>query len=444
MQPSPPHGFGLAWGVPFLGLLLSVALMPMIAPRLWHRRMGAICASWALALLLPQLALHGWAETAAELWHAALAEYLPFVLLLLALFAAGGGILIQGGPGGTPAGNTLMLAIGTLLAGVMGTTGAAMVLIHPLLRANAHRARKLHLVVFFILLVANAGGALSPLGDPPLYIGFLQGVPFLWPLQALAAPLAVLAGMLLAAFFLADRHLAKSEPAPPPAAPLHIRGWANVALVGVVVATVLGQGVWRPGEIDLLGQHVGIERLAGMAVLLAVAVVSVRVTPRAIRHGNLFDWHPMEEVAKLFAAIFITIAPVLAMLGEGAHGPLAPVLRMAQGTDGAPDPLANFWLAGVLSAVLDNAPTYLVFFRMAGIDPAALTGHAAHTLQAISAGSVFFGAVTYIGNAPNMMLRAIASRRGVRVPGFFGYCLWSVPLLLPPFVLLSLVFFTGG
>ncbi len=432
---------GVAWGIPFAGTLLSIALLPMLAPRFWHRRMGLVAAFWILALVLPEAVANGVGATAAHVWHAILLEYLPFVTLLLALFTAGGGILLQGGPWGRPAGNTLLLAVGTLLAGVMGTTGVSMVLIHPLLRANAHRTRKVHLVVFFILLVSNAGGATTPLGDPPLYIGFLHGVPFFWPLVHVGPPLVVLALPLLAAFWLLDRHLARGEPPPGPPEKLRLRGWVNVALIGVVVADVLVQGVWRPGPVALFGEAIGAERLAGMALFLVVVAVSVAATPRAVRQGNLFSWEPMEEVGVLFAAIFITIAPVLAMLAAGFDGPLAVLLHATRDAQDQPIPLAIFWMSGLLSALLDNAPTYLVFFEMSGNDAVKLTTELATALQALSAGAVFFGALTYIGNAPNLMVRSIAAHRGVRMPSFFGYTAWAAGLMLLPLLLVSVLFF---
>ncbi len=429
------------WSLPFVGVLLSIALIPIFAPRFWHRRMGSVALAWSAALLVPLGSTSGLGAAAASAWQAILIEYLPFVMLLLALYTAAGGILVRGGPVGSPAGNTGLLAGGMVLAGIMGTTGAAMVLIHPLLSGNAHRTHKMHLVVFFIALVANAGGAMSPLGDPPLYIGFLHGVPFFWPLVHLAAPLLVLSVPLLIAFFWLDRRMAAADPPPGRRERFHVRGWPNIALIGVIVAMVLVAGFWQPGAIVLFGQTVGVARLTGDAVFLAVTLASIVITPRAVRQGNMFSWHPMAEVATLFAAIFITIGPVLAMLEAGLGGPLAPVLRLTANAAGEPVPLAYFWLTGLLSAFLDNAPTYLVFFGLAGGDPVHLTGPLNHVLTAISAGAVFFGALTYIGNAPNMMLRAIASHRGVRMPGFFGYMLLSAMLLLPGFVLLSWVFF---
>ena len=427
------------WGVPFLGMLLSIALFPMLAPRFWHDRMGAVALGWSLALLVPMAAVSGIGAAAFAVWHAAWTEFLPFFLLLLALFVAGGGILVQGGLAGTPGGNTLMLVLGTVLAGVMGTTGAAMVLIHPLLRANAHRARRLHIVIFFIILVGNIGGATTPLGDPPLYIGFLHGVPFFWPLQSLLRPMLLVACPLLAMFYGIDRYFAAKEPPPAAPEPFRLRGTFNIGLILVVVLTVLAQGVWHPGQVSLLGQEIGIERLAAMAVFLAVTLVSIAFTPRAVRQGNDFNWYPMEEVGKLFAALFLTIGPVMAMLDAGVNGPMGFLLRLTQTSDGVLRPIALFWLAGILSAFLDNAPTYLVFFQLAGGDAAELTGTLNPVLTAIAAGAVFFGALTYIGNAPNMMIRSIAAHRGVKMPGFFVYLGLAGALLLPVFALVSLL-----
>ncbi len=432
---------GLEWDIPFAGLLLSIAVLPMLAPHFWHRRMGLVALGWCLALLLPQAALHSAAEAASGAWHAVLDEYLPFVTLLLALFTAGGGILLRDGPGGTPHGNTAIMALGTVMAGLMGTTGAAMVLIHPLLRSNAHRSRKVHLVVFFILLVANAGGATTPLGDPPLYIGFLRGVPFEWPLLNLLEPLLWVAVPLLMVFYVVDRMMARADAPAPPGRPMQLIGWSNVALVGVVVLTVLAQGLLRLPQVPLFGQTIGAERLAGIAVFLAITLMSVRITPRAVRAENDFSWHPILEVAILFAAIFITITPVGTALHAGFDGPMAPLLKLTLNQAGQPEPWAYFWLTGILSAFLDNAPTYLVFFQLAEIDPGNLVGLSSTVLVAISAGAVFFGALTYIGNAPNMMVRAIAAQRGVKMPGFFAYVLIAGGLLLPWFLAMTWRFF---
>ena len=439
--PHAGSAFGPFWGLPFLGLLLSIAVFPLLAPQFWHKRMGVVAAGWSLALLLPMAAVSGIGSALFTVWHAAWTEFFPFVLLLLALFAAGGGILVRGGPSGTPFGNTFTLALGTVLAGLMGTTGAAMVFIHPLLRANEHRTRKLHIVIFFIVLVANIGGATTPLGDPPLYIGFLNGVPFFWPLTSLLKPMLLVACPILVIFYGMDRYFAAKEPPPVPPEKFHLRGQFNILLILIVVLTVLGQGVWHPGDVSLLGQEIGIERLAAMAVFLAVTLISVAFTPRAVREGNDFNWHPMAEVGKLFAALFLTIGPVMAMLDSGVDGPMAFLLRLTQSANGDLSPIAVFWLCGILSAFLDNAPTYLVFFHLAGGDAAELTGPLNPILTAISAGAVFFGALTYIGNAPNMMVRSIAAHRGVKMPGFFGYLALASALLLPVFGLLTLFYF---
>jgi Na+/H+ antiporter NhaD/arsenite permease-like protein len=296
-------------------------------------------------------------------------------------------------------------------------------------------------VLFLIVLVANASGAVTPLGNPPLYIGLLHGVPFFWPARHLIAPLLVVTLALLGVFYLIDRHLAAAEPPPPKSQRFRIRGWCNIGLILLVILAVLAQGAVQPGHLVLAGQPADIAQLAGILVLAAVTLVSVRITPRAIRQANDFTWHPMAEVAMLFAGIFVTIAPVIDMLQAGMGGPLAPLLRLTLDAAGQPRPIAYFWLTGMLSAFLDNAPTYLVFFELAGLRPATLSDADSVVLAAISAGAVFFGGLTYIGNAPNMMLRAIAAHRGVRMPGFFGFMLLASCLLLPVLAVVGLLFF---
>jgi len=436
MQPSSP---GMATTLPFAGLLLSMAVFPIMAPRLWQRRMGLVVLAWCVMLFAQQAMIEGARNTAMAAWHMLLIDYVPFITMLLALYTTGGGVLVRGGAAGTPNGNTAMLAIGVIAGSVAGTTGAAVVLIQPLLHANAHRTRKMHLVLFLIMLVANA--SITPLGNPPLYIGLLHGVPFLWPIRQLILPLMVVALLLLAIFYFIDRRLAAREPAAPEPAPLRIRGWWNLGLVLVVVVIVMLQGKLQLGHVALLGVPVPVTEFIGVAILLSVTLLSARLTPRAIRQANDFSWHPMAEVAMLFAGIFLTIGPVIELLQAGMDGPLAPLLRLTLDGAGQPRPLAYFWLTGTLSAFLDNAPTYLVFFELAGVRPEALSDADARVLAAISAGAVFFGGLTYIGNAPNMMLRAIASHRGVRMPGFFGFMLLSSAILLPVFGLLSVLFF---
>jgi Na+/H+ antiporter NhaD/arsenite permease-like protein len=435
---------GLAWIVPFVGILLSIALLPLLAPRLWHHHFGKISAFWALAFLVPFGMTFGPAAAAYEVTHTFLLEYLPFIVLLFALYTISGGVRVVGALPGTPAVNTGLLALGTLAANVMGTTGAAMLLIRPLLQANAERRHNVHVVVFFIFLVANIGGSLSPLGDPPLFLGFLKGVHFFWPTEHLFVPLLLVAGILLAVFFVLDSYFFAREPrigAPERLGAIKIEGGLNLLFLLGVVGAVLLSGVWKSGlGITVYHVRVGLPDLVRDALLVALAFASLRFTRSESRAAQGFTWFPMIEVAELFAAIFLTIIPVLAILRAGEAGALAPIIG-AMSNGGEPVHALYFWVTGALSSFLDNAPTYLVFFNMAGGDPQVLMGPEAPTLLAISAGAVFMGAMTYIGNAPNFMVRAIAVERGVKMPSFFGYMLWSLGFLAPVFLLATVVFF---
>ncbi|WPH15791.1 sodium:proton antiporter [Variovorax paradoxus] len=435
------------WGVPFAGLLLSIALMPLLAPSVWHHHYGKISAAWALAFLLPFAAIHGAPMASAQFVHALVEEYIPFIILLTALFTVAGGIHIRGNLHGAPGLNTAILAIGAVLASLMGTTGASMLLIRPLIRANDNRVSKAHVVVFFIFIVSNAGGSLTPLGDPPLFLGFLKGVDFFWTARNILPETLFLVGTLLALFYVIDRHHYRKEGVlpfdPTPDTPrIGFDGAANFWLLGGIIFFVLLSGVWKsPAGFEVFGTHVGLPGLVRDAGLIAITLLSFKTTAAKVHADNQFEWGPMAEVAKLFAGIFLTIIPVIAMLKAGAHGPFAAVIAAVTRPDGQPDPAMYFWASGILSSFLDNAPTYLVFFNTAGGDPAALMTTYAATLAAISAGSVFMGANSYIGNAPNLMVKAIAESRGVRMPSFFGYMGWSVAVLIPLFVLSTFIFF---
>ena len=435
------------WSIPFVGLLLSIALMPLLAPMFWHHHYGKIAAAWALAFLVPFAALHGAGLAGQNLVHAMLAEYIPFILLLTALFTAAGGIHISGNLHGAPGLNTAILAIGTVLASVMGTTGASMLLIRPLIRANDNRKHVAHVVVFFIFTVSNAGGSLTPLGDPPLFLGFLRGVDFFWTVKHIFPETLFLLGALLAIFYVIDRYWYRKEGVlpvdPTPDSPrLGLDGAINFLPLAAVVVLVLMSGIWNPGiSFDVFGTPVELQQIARDGLLVVVTVVSLAITPKSVRAANQFSWAPMQEVAKLFIGIFLTMIPVLAMLKAGEQGAFAAVARAVTGPDGQPLPWAYFWFSGVLSSFLDNAPTYLVFFNLAGGDPALLMTTLAGTLAAISAGSVFMGANTYIGNAPNFMVKAIAEDRGIQMPSFFGYMAWSGAILLPLFGVMTLIWF---
>ena len=435
----------LAWGLPFAGLLLCIALMPLLAGAVWHHHYGKIAAGWVLLLALPFAVAYGPMVAVAEVWHIVLQEYIPFIALLLALYVTGGGVLLKGALIGTPATNTALLAFGTVIASVMGTTGASMLLIRPVLRANAFRKQKTHTFVFFIFLVSNIGGSLTPLGDPPLYLGFLKGVSFFWTTSHLFGEFLVCALLLLAVYYVLDSWAWSREKPVAPAIEkrekLAIEGYANLWLIGAVVLMVLAQGYWQPGDVAVFGEKIGFERLVGVAVFVAIAAVSIWVTPRQLRDANGFAWGAIAEVAKLFAAIFVTMAPVLSILRAGAAGAAAPLVALTSGVDGEPIPWVYFWLAGALSSFLDNAPTYLVFFNLAGGDPAHLMAEGALTLAAISCGAVFMGANSYIGNAPNFMVKAIVEEQGERMPSFFGYCAWALVFLIPLFILVTFIFF---
>ncbi len=436
------------WVVPFAGILLSIALAPVAVPSFWHHHFGKTSAFWALAFLVPFAIVYGPAQAAHEVAHTLLAEYLPFIILLLALFTVSGGIHVRGNLHGSARLNTGMLAAGTLLASVMGTTGASMLLIRPLLRANDNRRHRAPVVVFFIFLVANIGGALTPLGDPPLFLGFLKGVDFFWTTRALMWPTLLASGILLALFYLVDAwlwrrehnvHVALRDPTPD--GPLRIDGKVNFLFLAAIVAAVVLSGTWKPGvTLELMGTARDLQGLARDAALLAITWASWRYTPQAVRRAHHFSWAPIIEVAKLFAGIFLTIIPAIAILKAGTDGALAPVVALVTGPDGRPNDTLYFWVTGALSSFLDNAPTYLVFFNLAGADAAALMGPMASTLTAISLGAVFMGANTYIGNAPNFMVKAIAESRGVRMPSFFAYLGWALLVLTPIYVLLTLMF----
>jgi Na+/H+ antiporter NhaD/arsenite permease-like protein len=438
-------GSAMTWplALPFAGLLLSIALGPLLFPRLWHHHYGKIAIAWsALALGAVGWPAGGYAVLAAFV-HAMLAEYLSFIVLLFALYTVAGGILVSGDIRATPFNNVTILALGTVMASVVGTTGAAMILIRPLIRANLARPRNAHVVVFFIILVANVGGALSPLGDPPLFVGFMRGVDFFWPTTHLAIQTGIVAVPLLAMFVALDAWRFRTDGIIVPAsgsAPIKVRGLVNVVLIAAIIAALLLSANWRPGiAFNVLGSRLEIQNVARDTVLIVLALLSVWLTPDEHRRANGFTWEPIREVAKLFAGIFTAIIPVVAMLDAGSQGPFAWLLSAVTSAGGAPREVAYFWLTGVMSAFLDNAPTYLLFFELAGGDPSQLMVELSGTLAAISMGAVYMGALTYIGNAPNFMVAAIANERGIRMPGFFGYFLRAAAILVPLFALLTIL-----
>jgi Na+/H+ antiporter NhaD/arsenite permease-like protein len=436
------------WALPFAGILLSIAVMPLLAPWFWHHHFGKVAAAWSLVLLVPFALTFGFAAVGTSFVHVLLAEYVPFVILLTALFTVSGGIFIRGNLHGKPGLNTAILAIGAVLASLMGTTGASMLLIRPLIRANDNRQHKAHVVVFFIFIVSNAGGSLTPLGDPPLFLGFLKGVDFFWTVRQIFPETLFLVGTLLALFYAMDswyyhrREERLLVDPTPDTRDLGFDGARNFWLLAGVVGLVLFSGMWKsPVAWDIAGTEVGLPGLVRDLGLIAITLLSLKITPDQVHQDNQFSWGPMLEVGKLFAGIFLTIIPVIAMLRAGVHGPFGPLVSAVTRPDGSPDPAMYFWAAGALSSFLDNAPTYLVFFNTAGGDAQVLMTTLAPTLAAISAGAVFMGANTYIGNAPNMMVKAIAEERGVKMPSFFGYMAWSSAILVPLFIAITFIWF---
>ena len=432
------------WALPFVGVLLSIATGPLLFRRVWHRHYGKVAAGWAVLVLVAVATGFGASAALKALVHAVLAEYVSFIVVLFALYTVAGGILVTGQLSGTPIVNATILLIGTAIASLVGTTGAAMILVRPLLKANERRSHQAHVVVFFIILVANVGGALSPLGDPPLFLGFLRGVDFLWPARHLWMQTALVAVLVLAIFVVVDAWLFRrdkraADVAGEPIA-IRIHSLINLPLIAFIIAVILISGIWKPDiGFYLQGTAFELPKLLRDGLLIVIAVLSLWLTPDEHRAANGFTWEPIKEVATLFLAVFITIIPVRAMLDAGTNGAFAPLLLLVTDAQGAPREVAFFWLTGALSAFLDNVPTYLVFFALAGGDPQTLMGALAGTLAAISLGAVYMGALTYIGNAPNLMVYAIAEERGIKMPNFFAYLLWASLVLIPLFALLTLL-----
>ncbi|TPK48674.1 sodium:proton antiporter [Mesorhizobium sp. B2-5-4] len=444
----PGATMSLWWALPFAGLLLSIATGPLLFHHVWEHHYGKITALWAALVIVPLAVAFGAPAATEAVLHALLTEYMSFIVLLFALYTISGGILLAGNIHGTPLVNAGLLIVGALLASVIGTTGASMILIRPILRANDNRRFNAHVVIFFIFLVSNIGGSLTPLGDPPLFVGFLRGVDFFWTTTNLYRETLFVGVVVLAAFLAIDLILHRREAGAPkikdptPDTKVRLRGLANLPLLAGVIGAILLSAAWKPGVSFLMfGVSLELQNLIRDAIILVLALLSLPLSYKSHREANGFNWGPIAEVAKLFAGIFTCIVPVVAILRAGHDGALAPLVALVTSAQGAPNDLAYFWLTGALSSFLDNAPTYLVFFELAGGDPQHLMTEFASTLAAISAGAVFMGANTYIGNAPNFMVYAIARHRGVKMPGFFGYMLWSGLVLIPTFLIAGFLFF---
>lgn len=441
----PLDGASMAWpwALPFAGILLSIALAPLLIPKIWHAHYGKIALAWAVLTIAPLAILRGAPAALSTVLYVMLSDYVSFILLLFALYTVAGGILITGSIRTSPWINLGIVALGTIIASLVGTTGASLILIRPLIRANEKRRHNVHVIIFFIILAGNIGGALTPLGDPPLFVGFLHGVDFLWPAQNLWLQTTIVAVLVLAIFLIVDLWLFRSEttpPAQPLPQPLKLRGLINFVLFAAIIAAILGSAKWQPGfAFHVYTVNVELQNVLRDGALAAIALLSLVLTRDEHRAENGFTWEPIREVAILFAGIFVAIAPVMAMLQAGSAGAFAFLLQAVTAHDGTPHEAAYFWLTGGLSAFLDNTPTYVVFFELSGGDPKQLMGPLAGTLASISMGAVYMGALTYIGNAPNLIVRSIAQERGIGMPNFFAYMQWAGLVLVPLFALLTLL-----
>lgn len=450
------HSLPLWSIIPFVGMLLSIAIFPLVNGHWWEHNQGKVSIFWSLVFFIPFVFAYGGSMGLEQFLHIAVLDYIPFIVLLFGLFAVSGGIILRGSLRGTPKVNLAMLGIGTLLASWVGTTGAAMLLVRPLIRANEWRQKKNYIIIFFIFLVCNIGGSLTPVGDPPLFLGFLRGVPFFWTMN-LFWPMAFNALILLVIFHLMDRYYYRKEMSLGTAStkevstskePLRIDGLHNLIFLAMIVGSVILSGVLSKTAMfaDLnTGELYGITlykhivfpftNLIQVSIILLAAFLSLKTTAKSIREDNKFTWGPIKEVAILFAGIFITMIPALAILS-------------ARGSElGLTHPAQFFWATGALSSFLDNAPTYLVFMTTAASLGAAegiittVGTIAPSMLLAVSCGAVFMGANTYIGNAPNFMVRSIAEENKIKMPSFFGYMGWSLIFLIPLFVLNTFIFF---
>jgi len=427
----------------FVLMLLSIAVIPLVKPHWWeHNKNRAIVSS----LLGVPVAIYVVVEAGMIPLLHSFHEYEQFIILLLSLFVISGGVWLSGDVKATPRNNVVFIAIGAALASFIGTTGAAMLLIRPLISTNRERKYVMHTVIFFIFLVANIGGSLTPVGDPPLFLGYLKGVPFVWTFKLWIYWLPTVI-WLLALYFIIDTVFYKKES--PEALekdeanikPLKLRGAHNfIFLLGVVLSIY-----FYPDMLSFMVNNLGIDSHTAEyipireALMLLFALLSWVTTKIDYRKAQNFTWEPIIEVAILFAGIFATMVPALAILR--AWGPTSPIK----------DPWHFFWITGALSSFLDNAPTYLTFLALGegqpvpeGFTPIALNSGSAVkeiTLKAISVGAVFMGANTYIGNAPNFMVKSIAEENKIKMPSFFGYMAWSGAILVPTFIVITLIAF---
>lgn len=441
----------MGWMLPFVGVLGSIAIFPVVASNFWHHHFGKITLFWILLFLGPFTFFYGTSAAFDLLGHTVIAEYVPFIVLPVALYVVGGGIYFKGSFQASAASNTLLLTIGGLLASIMGTMGASMVLVRPFLKANKNRYSVVHIVIFFILVVSNVGGILTPLGDPPLFLGYLNGISFFWTTCYLAMPMTVIFSYLLIVFYFLDLYLFKKdkkeailrlyETTCTKSKSSLFDGKINFLLLALIIATIFLSGFYQESAvIEILNVKLALSNVLRDVALFAIILGSSFLTPKNVRISNNFTWEPVVEIVKLFLGIFITMSPVMLMLKQGTNGVFAPLIDFLKDMHGEPVSSRYFWITGMLSSLLDNSPTYLIFFNIAGGDAQWLMGAGSRLLVAISSGAVFFGSLTYIGNAPNFIVKAIAESYHVKMPSFFSYMLLASLIMVPIFVVVSLIF----
>lgn len=445
--PLPP----LSCGIPFAGVLLSIALFPLLLPAFWHKHENSVLTLWVIGSIALCVYGCGGPGTKHMLGAVLLKEYVPFIVLIGTLYILSGGINIHINRVGSTRINVMLLFIGEIFANFVGTTGTSMLLLRPILDANRHRKYRVHTVIFFIFLVSNIGGCLLPFGDPPLFLGYLKGVSFFWTARHILPLFLLTSALLLGIYAAIDHVLVRRERVEPGGEDvdrdnahlqrlpvLRITGAFNIVLMVLVVGVVASTGFLTKKIPTPFSCSITVGGIVRDILLLVLSWVSYRWTPKidgiSVHKANKFAWGPLREVARLFLAIFITMAPVAVML-KGQHPFFQPLRTMLASTPHAP--FWYFWFVSPFSAFLDNAPTYVVFYKMAGGDAQFLMHTGAKILTAISASSVFMGAATYIGNAPNFMVRAIAKQHNVPMPSFLGYMLWSGFILVPVLLLVS-------
>lgn len=429
------------WALPFIGMLLSIATGPILFPKVWHHHYGKVSLFWLSLVGVGLVALLGFQSAQITLFEILLDDYIPFLILIGALYTINSGFYLEIRGHGGPLINAFVMLVGAIAANFIGTTGASLLFIQPLIRLNAGRKYKTHTVIFFIFIVCNIGGALTPIGDPPLFLGFLNGINFLWPLKNLWIPTVFVIGsliliyMIMEAFFVhKEQNIFSHKLHTEDLKKFHIQGKKNCLFLLIVIVSVVGSGLYQTNvHINILGCHRPLEHMLRDICIFLAAVFSYAISSQEVHRKNNFSWEPIEEIALIFAGIFITAVPVFAMLHAKENGVFASLVQVAFQENQQPNPGVFFWASGALSAFLDNAPTYLVFFHLAGGNPQLLMGEYSQVLSVISCASVYMGALTYIGNAPNFIIRNIAHKHHIEMPSFFGYMKWSCFILLPLF-----------